>query len=91
MRFRLASALDGDLTLAATTRLSLSQLDGQPTPLELGASPFSTISLPATDASSIVSYKYQPSYFFLTISLSIVAAIAVAGIGVSNRTTNCRT
>jgi hypothetical protein len=55
-------------------------LDGQPIPLERdGNKPFSLINLPASETSSIVIYKYRPSHFILTISLSSIACIFVLG------------
>jgi hypothetical protein len=56
------------------------KLNGQPIPLEHGASPFSTINIPASEAASIVTYSYRPSYFVLLTSLSIVAGLIIIGL-----------
>jgi hypothetical protein len=61
------------------------ELNTGPVSLEHGASPFSTINLPASDAASIVTYIYRPSHFILTISLSLAAGIAVVGMAVFSR------
>jgi hypothetical protein len=56
------------------------KLNGQSIPLEHGASPFSTINIPANEAASIVTYSYRPSYFVLTTSISIVAGLIIIGL-----------
>jgi hypothetical protein len=55
------------------------QLNGQPIPLEHGASPFSTINLPASNAASIVAYSYKPTHLRLTTGILIAAGLIVIG------------
>jgi hypothetical protein len=53
------------------------QINGKLIPLVHGNEPFSTIKLPATDATSIVTYTYQPSHLAATTSLSGTAALLI--------------
>jgi hypothetical protein len=55
------------------------KLNGQPIPLEHGASPFSTINLPASNAASIVAYSYKPTHLRLTTGILIAAGLTVIG------------
>jgi hypothetical protein len=55
------------------------KLNGQSTPLEHGASPFSTINIPASDVPSVVTYAYQPSHQVITTWLAIMAGLAAIG------------
>ena len=56
------------------------KLNEQPIPLEHGGSPFSTINLPASDATSIITYTYRPSHLVATTRLSVFTALLVIGI-----------
>jgi hypothetical protein len=51
------------------------ELDGMQIPLEHSTSPFSTIQLPASETSSIITYTYRPSFAAVTASLSVTAAL----------------
>jgi hypothetical protein len=62
------------------------ELNAEPIPLEHGASPFSTIDLPASETASIVTYTYRPTHSaaakylaVLTVLLGIVAFIWTEG------------
>ena len=56
------------------------KLNEQPIPLEHGGSPFSTINLPASDATSIITYTYRPSHLVAITRLSVFTALLVIGI-----------
>src|SRR5215467_8077190 len=56
------------------------KLNQQPIPLEHAGSPFSTINLPASDATSIITYTYRPSHIVATTRLSVFTALLVIGI-----------
>src|SRR4029077_19309486 len=56
------------------------ELNGQSIPLERDDStPFSSINLPASAVTTIVTYSYRPSHFIPTIWLTFVACILVLG------------
>jgi hypothetical protein len=53
------------------------QLDGKPIPLEHSATPFSTVQLPASETSSVITYTYRPSFAVATASLSVAGGLVL--------------
>jgi hypothetical protein len=67
------------------------QLNDEPIPInEQDATPFSTIQLPPSESSSIVTYIYRPSHHLVTTGLSLAAGLIIGIILCSPRTLTVR-
>ncbi|HYR23445.1 MAG TPA: hypothetical protein VEP30_11055 [Chthoniobacterales bacterium] len=67
------------------------RLNGQPIRLEHGASPFSTINLPASETAAIFMYTYRPTCLAGLVALSIVTGSFIVGSKVLKRITRRQT